>query len=95
MTTDKKPAAKRTKKEIIHHDIIGREIPINSFVVFSVGSELRLAKVIKLTPKMVRVRIVNAVTRTWYNGEHTRYPQDVAVLPQDEYLTLHLIKTFD
>lgn len=92
MTTTKKAAARKPKKEIIHHDIIGRPIPLNSFVAFSVGSELRLAKVIKITPKMVRVRVVNANVTSWYRGEHTRYPCDVAVLHEDEYLTMHLLK---
>lgn len=93
MTTTKKPAVKKTKKEIIHNDIIGRPIPLNSFVVFSVGSELRLAKVIKITPKMVRVKVIYATVTSWYKGEHTRYPCDVAVIDQNEYLTMHLLKT--
>lgn len=81
-----------TKKEITHNDIIGRKIKVSDFVAVVVYGKLSVAKVIKLTPKMVKIQILNASTNIWYNGEHNRYPDDMAIL-DNEFLTFYLIRS--
>ena len=79
------------KKEIEHTDIIGRKIKVGDFVAVTVYNSLSVAKVIKLNPKMVKIQLLNANTNKWYNGEHNRYPVDMAIL-DNEYLTFYLVK---
>lgn len=80
-----------TKKEIEHNDIIGRRINVGDFVAVTIYNSLSVAKVIKLNPKMVKIQLLNAKTNIWYNGEHNRYPTDMAIL-DNEYLTFYLVK---
>lgn len=82
----------KTKQELIHKDIIGRQLKVGDFVSVVIYNKLEVAKVIKLNPKMVRVKILNVKTNNWYKGEHNRYSTDMALL-DGEYLTMYLIKT--
>ena len=88
--TDKK--VKTPKKEPEHKDIIGRTINVGDFVSVVVHNSLHVAKVIKLNPKMVKVKILNAKTNNWYNGEHNKYSYDM-VLIDNEYLTMYLLRS--
>lgn len=80
-----------TKQLPEHTDIIGRKLKIGDFVATTISNQLHIAKVIKLNPKMVKVRLLNVNTTTWYNGEHNRYSVDTVLL-DGEYLTLYLLK---
>ena len=82
----------KTKQELVHKDIIGRTLKVGDFVSVVIYNRLEVAKVIKLNPKMVKVKILNVKTNLWYTGEHNRYSKDMALL-DGEYLTLYLIKT--
>jgi len=88
--TEKK--ARTPKKQPDHKDIIGRNLSVGDYVSVVVRNRLHVAKVIKLNPKMVKIRILNAATNKWYAGEHNRYPSDMALL-DGEYLTMYILKT--
>lgn len=79
------------KKEIEHTDIIGRKITVGNFVATTIKDRLQVGKVLKLTPKMVKIKLLNAHTTDGYNGQHNRYPEDMAIL-DSEYLTFYLVK---
>ena len=82
-----------TKKPLPEHkDIIGRNLKVGDFVSVVIYNNLQVAKIVKLNPKMVKVKVLNAKTNNWYSGEHNRYPSDMALL-DGEYLTMYLIKS--
>jgi len=82
-----------TKHPPEHKDIIGRTLNVGDFVSVVIYNKLQVAKIIKLTPKMVRVKMLNAHHNFWYNGEHSRYSSDMALL-DGMYLTTYLIKEY-
>ena len=77
--------------EIKHYDVIGRPINVGDFVAVTIYNKLQIGQVIKLNPKMVKVKLLNVKTSNWYSGEHNRYPSDMALL-DGEYLTFYLLK---
>ena len=79
------------KQQPNHKDIIGRPINIGDFVATVIANKLHVGKVIKLNPKMVKVRLLNTKTTNWYNGEHNKYPSDMALI-DGEYLTMYILK---
>ena len=84
-------STKKIKEPIIHLDIIGRWIQVGDYVAAINCGALHVAKVTKMTPKMVKVKILNAGINNWYSGEHFRYAADLAVI-DGQYLTMHLIR---
>lgn len=80
------------KKQPEHKDIIGRKLSVGDYVSVVVRNSLHVAKVIKLNPKMVKIKILNSTTNKWYSGEHNRYPSDMAIL-DGEYLTMYILKS--
>ena len=77
--------------KIKHYDVIGRPINVGDFVAVTIYNKLQIGQVIKLNPKMVKVKLLNVKTSNWYSGEHNRYPSDMALL-DGEYLTFYLLK---
>lgn len=82
----------KQKKVIEHRDIIGRKLNVNDYVCVCVNNTLRVAVVIKLTAKMAKIKILDAERNRWYTGEHYRYPSDLIVMGENEYLTMFLLK---
>lgn len=76
------------KTEIKHFDIFNEEILLDSCVAFSSGNSLKIGKIEKITPKMVR--IVPYVNQTWKNS-FIKYPTDVVVIPTNK-VTIWLMK---
>ena len=73
------------KKVPEHRDMLGRLITTDSCVAFPDGNHLKIGKVNKLNPKMVRIR--GAKTRYDCN----KYPQDVVIVDGPE-VTMYLMK---
>lgn len=69
-----------------HKDILGKPLTVGCCVVFSVSNSLYVGTVVKLNPKMVKVKHVNSRSR-----EQNKYPTDLAVVDGSE-VTMYLLK---
>lgn len=80
-------------KQIIHKDIIGNPIVVGDIVAVTHNNDLKIARVLKQTAKMVRIQILFYVAGRWGNpsGEFLRYPTDMVVLTGNERLTYYLL----
>ena len=69
---------KMTKEKVIpeHKDILGRPLEVGKCVAYAAGNSLYVATVVKLNPKMVKVKKAG----TKYNAEYNKYPKDLVVL---------------
>jgi len=47
--------------------------------------------VVKLTPKMVKIKIANTATHAWYSGVHNKYGDQMVVIDGPE-VTMYLLK---
>lgn len=74
----------RTKKEILHLDIFGREITKKSYVVAWHSGTTHVCSIEKVTPKMIRVKPVIGSYRggflTYGNQTVLVDSEDVAIL---------------
>jgi ribonuclease BN (tRNA processing enzyme) len=61
------------KPKHIHLDKLGREITVGTCVAVAHRNSLSIAVVDKLHPKMVKVKIVDAVTDNWYRGLYNKH----------------------
>ena len=74
-------------KEIQHQDIFGRKLAVGDFVAAPYwNSNLGVFSIIKLTPKMVRLRRIGGS-----RGEKTAYPVDVVKVDGPE-VTMYCLK---
>ena len=71
-----------------HVDILGRELAEGDFVAASNSKTMVVAKIIRLTPKMLKLSRLNST----FKKEFTRYPYECVLLPRDD-VTFHIIKT--
>lgn len=73
-----------SKTEIIHYDFFGNRIKENDIVIISDGNrgKLKIARVIKLTNKMVTVDAIKSAN-TGYNRSMLRYPTDLVLIDED------------
>ena len=75
-------------KEIPEHkDALGRLITIDSCVAYPEGNHLKIGKVLRLNPKMIRVTGLGHR----YNHESNKYPQDTVVL-DSSHVTMFMLK---
>ena len=88
--TEKKTRVPKPQPE--HRDILGRLINIGDFVAVSLHNDMKIAKVIKINPKMVKVQILNVKTSMWYNGTHNKYPDDLVIV-DGPYVSMYILKT--
>ena len=67
-----------SKEKVIpeHKDILGHPLEVGKCVAFAAGNSLHVATVVKLNPKMVKVKHVG----NKYNAEYNKYPKDLVVL---------------
>ena len=79
------------KPPITHQDKLGREIEVGSCVAVAHHNTLAVATVVKLTPKMVRIKIANIATNSWYQGHHNKYGDQMVVI-EGPSVTMYLLK---
>ena len=79
------------KQEIEHNDIIGRKIKVGNFVATYFRHKLQVGKILKITPKKAKVKLLNAAITPQYTGEHYIYPADMITV-DGEHLTFYLMK---
>ena len=79
------------KPAIVHLDKLGREIEVGACVAVAHHNSLAVATVIKLTPKMVRIKIANITTNSWYQGHHNKYGDQMVVI-EGPSVTMYLLK---
>lgn len=77
-----------SEQEIIHHDRIGQKIELEDIVAVANNNALWLAKVTRLTKKMIRIE---RFPRPSSNGALYKYPRDSVKLDK-EYLAFFIIK---
>jgi hypothetical protein len=75
----------------IHLDKLGRWIEVGSCVAVAHHNSLAVATVVKLTPKMVKIKIANTATHAWYSGVHNKYGDQMVVVDGPE-VTMYLLK---
>lgn len=75
----------------VHLDKLGREIEVGTCVAVAHHNSLAVATVVKLTPKMVRIKIANTATHAWYSGVHNKYGDQMVVIDGPE-VTMYLLK---
>lgn len=78
-----------SKKEIEHFDKLGDRLNINDVVAVAHHNSLMIAKVIKITPKMIRIK--NFKKSRWDDGEHNKYSSD-AVKIQESAALIYILK---
>ena len=81
-----KPKVVKTKQP--HLDILGRELAEGDFVAAPYHNSMVISKIIRITPKMLRLSKLNTV----HKKEFTRYPFECALLPRDD-VTFHILRT--
>ena len=79
------------KPVITHLDKLGREITEGACVAVAHHNTLAVAIVVKLTPKMVRIKIANTAIHSWYSGVHNKYGDQMVVIDGPE-VTMYLLK---
>ena len=70
-----------------HRDILGQTLAVGDCVVYPSMNSMSIGTVIKLNPKMVKVRRVGAKRY----GESNKYPADLAKVSGAE-VTMYLLK---
>lgn len=75
-----------------HYDKLGREIKLNDCVAAPYHNSLMIAKVIKLNPKMVKIKKFNTSSKSWHTGEYNKYSDDLVVI-DDAAVTVYLLKS--
>jgi hypothetical protein len=69
------------KEAPAHKDVLGKDINIGDFVVVSYNRGLRVCKVSKFTPKMMRVHPVD--TKRKHSG-YLKYGQETAIVSGED-----------
>lgn len=69
-----------------HRDILGQPLALGDCVVYPSSNSMYVGTIVKLNPKMVKVRRVGTRT-TW---EQNKYPQDLARVSGPE-VTMYLL----
>ena len=77
------------KVKIEHNDILGRPIAVGDCVAFASYNNMAIATVIKLNPKMVKVKEIG-INATWYTGNN-KYPQDLVILTESD-VTMYILQ---
>lgn len=79
------------KEAPVHKDVLGRDIRIGDCVAVSSYNSLAICKVTNLTPKMVRVHLINAKRAS--NGRLKR-PEEMVVVPGEDVF-VHVLTSVD
>lgn len=80
-------------KEIVHYDILGKEIKVGNAVAYPDGTHLAIGTVIKLNKIMVKVKeVVPAPPKySWQRVGSNKYPNDIVVLEGAE-VTMYILR---
>lgn len=89
----------KPKNDTTHTDILGQELRVEDFVAYPSSSglgrnELKIGKIVGITPKMVKVVHLTRRVSEWNKVETkstTRYPDDCIRLDQ-QLITLYILK---
>lgn len=73
------------KKEIVHHDKLGKELKVGDYVACSGHNEIMIAAITKLNPKMISVQEVGK------RYVKHKYPIDSILLDGPE-VTMYILK---
>jgi hypothetical protein len=77
--------------ELLHMDKLGRAINLGDVVVAPQSNSLIIAKVIKINPKMIKIKKLNSPNTGYYNGEYNKYPTDLVIVNGPD-VTAYLLK---
>ena len=75
----------------VHLDKLGREIEEGACVAVAHHNSLEVATVVKLTPKMIKIKIANITSNSWYQGHHNKYGDQMVVI-EGPSVTMYLLK---
>ena len=76
--------------ELLHVDKLGRAINLGDVVVAPQSNSLIIAKVIKINPKMIKIKKLTS-PKGYYNGEYNKYPTDLVIVNGPD-VTAYLLK---
>lgn len=76
------------KTEPEHKDRLGRILKQGDPVAYPHGNSLLIGLIIKLTPKMVRMKQLG--DKSW-RSEHTKYPSEVVLLEGPDVM-MHILR---
>lgn len=76
-----------SESQISHQDMLGRDLAVDQVVAFSHHNHLYLGRVVKLNPKMIRIKMLNQRS----NRSLTKYPHDVVQLAESD-VSWYLLK---
>lgn len=79
-----------TKEIVVHKDKLGRVINLNDFVCYPDGNSLEIGKVLKINPKMIKVRRIPDKNRRWEDNKN-KYSWD-CVLVDGKEVTMYILK---
>lgn len=63
-----------------HRDILGKDISLDDIVAFSHHNMLKIGKVVKLNPKMLKIKEFRK-NRSWGGGEYNIYSSETVIIP--------------
>lgn len=78
-------------EEIKHYDKLGKLISVGDCVAAPQSNVLIIAKVIKINPKMVKIKQFNTSSLSYHRGEYNKYSTDLVVLNAPD-VTAYLLK---
>lgn len=91
--TEVKQRKPRTKKEpIVHRDFLDRPIALGDFVVICSYNKMKLAKVIKVNPKTIRLRFISEPRRPWMSRELIKSPSEVTVIDNSPHISMYILR---
>lgn len=74
-----------SKKTIQHFDIFDKEITVGSFVAASWNNcDLKVCEVIKVNPKMIKVKRLEIGDKKFYRNEKNKYPHELVLVDKDD-----------
>jgi hypothetical protein len=79
------------KEEIVHLDRLGKLLAIDDYVAYSQGNSLHIGLIIKINPKMLKIKKV-ATKSTWHKGEYNIYPSQTVKIEGSDAM-LYVLKT--
>ena len=83
-----------SKQTPVHHDYFGRELAVDDCVVFSTQNLFQVGRIVKITPKQVRVIGYDYARKSYRTGEAkgtVKYGHEVLkVEPHD--VTMYLLR---
>lgn len=74
-----------------HLDAIGQEIRFNDVVAFWQSNSIKIGRVIKLHPKMIRLKELKKSKHSWNTGEYNKYPADTVIIDGEQAM-IYILK---